>query len=255
MIGILDSGIGGLSLYKEIVPLMPDIDILYYADTANCPYGNKDNNQITELAQICVQNLIDNGAQAIALACNTITAASATHLRKMFPNIPIIGMEPATKPAALITKTGSIGVLATESTLRSELYAKGKRRLSKTLRILEITGVGLVEMIETDQIEMPQNLAIIQNYVDMFLENNADTVVLGCTHFPFIKEQIQRLSGNKLMVIDPTPAVAKHMRNILIRHNITINEQAKHTFFSSISDEESRRIKKIAEKIIIQRGY
>ena len=255
MIGILDSGIGGLSLFKEIVPLMPDINILYYADTANCPYGPRSNEQITQLAQICVQNLIDNGAQAIALACNTITAASATHLRKTFPNIPIVGMEPAIKPAAAITKSGHIGVLATESTLNSKLYGINKKRIPQHIEIIEIVGEGLVEMIETDQIETPQNLAIIRKYVDLLISYNVDTVVLGCTHYPFIKEQIKRLSNYKLNVIDPTPAVAKHMKNVLLKNNIIIDEQAKYSFFSSLSEQESLRVQKIAAKIITQRGY
>ena len=254
MIGILDSGIGGLSLFREIVPLMPDININYYADTLNCPYGNKSNEQIRILALNCVQELIDQGASAIALACNTITAAAAPQLRKKFPHIPIIGMEPATKPAALITKTGTIGVLATNATLKSKLYEQSKNKLPKNIRVIEIPGVGLVEMIEQNQIEEPESLALIQKYVDQLLDNHADTVVLGCTHYPFIQEQIQTLSNNKLNVINPTGAVARHMKNVLLKNNINIVEQAEHQFYSSLSDQESNRVKQIALKIITQSG-
>ena len=204
MVGVFDSGVGGLSVWKELNAQMPEQDYVYVADSAHCPYGDKSTDYIIDRAGRIVRFLTGQGAQAVVVACNTATAAAVSYLRSTFP-IPFIGMEPAVKPAALASRTGVVGVLATANTFKGTLYRDTVMRYASGIRIVEQVGEGLVEAVERG--EVPE--ALIRKYVDAMTREGADVIVLGCTHFPFLQEAIARAAGPSVRIINPAPAVAR----------------------------------------------
>ena len=222
MIGIFDSGAGGLTVYKELLKALPKESYVYVADTAHCPYGPKSKEYITRRAKKISEYLISKGAQIIVVACNTATAAAIHTLRQSF-DIPFIGMEPAVKPATLLTKSGVIGVLATKGTLKGELYLNTSEKFarSKEIKIIEIIGTGLVEAVEAGNLNTPETKGLLKKYITPMAEQNADCIVLGCTHYPFledtIKEVVNEVTGkeNSMQIINPAPAVAKRAKEVL----------------------------------------
>ena len=222
MIGVFDSGAGGLSVWKELVKTMPSEDYFYISDAAYCPYGRKSKEMILERASAISRFLIERGAEIIVVACNTATAAAIDGLRQSF-DIPFVGMEPAVKPAAALTKTGVIGVLATHGTLQGSLYKATSEKYArrKEVKIIEEVGDGLVELVEGGDAQSPEAEALVKKYIDPMIEAGADCVVLGCTHYPFLETIIRKVSSDKLIVINPAPAVAKRARQLLekVRRN------------------------------------
>ena len=216
MIGIFDSGAGGLSVWKELITIMPSENYFYISDAAYCPYGPKSKKMILERATSISRFLIERGAEIIVVACNTATAAAIKELRQLF-DIPFIGMEPAVKPAASMTKTGTIGVLATQGTFKGSLYraTSEKYALNKRVRIVEQVGDGLVELVEEGRADSPEAEQLVKKYIDPMLKADADCVVLGCTHYPFLQKAIRKVSSDKLHIINPAPAVAKRARQML----------------------------------------
>ena len=210
MIGVYDSGIGGLSVWKELIALMPEQSYVYVADSAHCPYGAKSPDYIIDRARAVVRFLISEGAEAVVVACNTATAAAISYLRSHF-TIPFVGMEPAVKPAALASKTGVVGVLATANTFKGSLYRDTVMRYASGIRIVEEVGWGLVEAVEKG--EVPSEL--IRQYVTEMTEQGADVIVLGCTHFPFLQEEIARVAGPSVRIINPAPAVSAQTRRVV----------------------------------------
>lgn len=211
MTGIYDSGIGGLSVWKELRILMPEQDYVYVADSAHCPYGDKSTGYIRERACAVVRFLIGKGAEAVVVACNTATAAAISYLRSHF-KIPFVGMEPAIKPAALASKTGVVGVLATANTFRGSLYHDTVMKYATGVHIVEKVGWGLVEAVERGEVPTDQ----IRKYVGDMVEAGADVIVLGCTHFPFLQDEIARVAGPSVRIINPAPAVAMQTRRVLM---------------------------------------
>lgn len=209
MTGVYDSGVGGLSVWKELVAQMPEQDYVYVADSAHCPYGDKSVDYILERASSVVRFLTEQGAEAVVVACNTATAAAISYLRSHF-SIPFVGMEPAVKPAALASRTGVVGVLATANTFKGTLYRDTVMRYASDIRIVEVVGKGLVEAVERG--EVPEEL--IRRYVGQMKEEGADVIVLGCTHFPFLEEAIARAAGPSVRIINPAPAVARQTRRV-----------------------------------------
>lgn len=214
-IGVLDSGIGGLSVWAELRGLMPGESLLYYADTASCPYGGRGRAQIVELSRVAVNQLIDSGVKLVVVACNTMTAAAIDILRVENPDIPFVGMEPAVKPAAIHSQTGVVGILATQATLNGDLYLNTKSRFASSTKVIEVAGVGLVEMVERDMMDSVQCEQLLRMYIDPMVGQGVDTLVLGCTHFPFLEPTIRRLYGRSLMLENPAPAVARRVYEIL----------------------------------------
>lgn len=210
MIGVYDSGVGGLSVWKELAALMPSQDYVYVADSAHCPYGGKSPEYIVSRADVIVRFLMDKGVEAVVVACNTATAAAISYLRSTFP-IPFVGMEPAVKPAALSSRTGVVGVLATSNTFKGSLYRDTVMRYASGVRVIEKVGVGLVEAVE--RAEVPSGL--IRGYVGDMIGEGADVIVLGCTHFPFLEREIAEAAGGKARIINPAPAVARQARRIV----------------------------------------
>lgn len=214
-IGIFDSGLGGLSVLAEIRKLMPHEDLLYIADSAHVPYGNKSEDYIRERALFLTRFLGERGAKAIVVACNTATAAAVPLLRQEFPQLPIIGMEPALKPAVSATRTGTIGVLATEGTLTSARFAALLSRYACTVDVITQPCPGLVEQVEQSDLDGPLTRALIMQYTAPLLERNADTLILGCTHYPFLQPLIAEVVGPHIRLIHTGPAVARQLHRVL----------------------------------------
>ena len=210
-IGVFDSGVGGISVLKHIHALLPHEDLLYFADSANAPYGNKSQEFIRERSFYLADFLMDKGARALVVACNTATAAAIGALREKY-DLPIIGMEPAVKPAAAATKTGVVGVLATVGTLKSAQFAALLENYGQGIRIVTEGCPGLVECIERGELESPEIQTLLQGYIQPLLEAGADTIVLGCTHYPFVKPLIQEIAGPEITLIDTGAAVARQLQ-------------------------------------------
>ena len=223
-IGIFDSGSGGLSVYRELKKLLPQERYLYFSDNAHCPYGEKTAEYIQDRARTITDFLLDKGADIIVVACNTATAAAIATLRAEYPDVPFIGMEPAVKPAALGTKSGVIGVLATAGTLKGSKYLHTRGRFEDNVRIIEHVGEGFVELVEAGQLDGKQAEETVRTSLQPLLDKGADIIVLGCTHYPFLQPVIERLAGPSVQVIDPAPAVARQTLHILQEKGIPTGE-------------------------------
>ena len=239
-IGIFDSGIGGLSVFREIRKLLPAERFIYFADNAFCPYGTKSQAFIQERAREITELLVRRGADIIVVACNTATAAAIATLRAEFSEQPstalqewsggrlerlcFIGMEPAVKPAALGTQSGVIGVLATAGTLSASKYLKTRGLYEDDVRIVEHVGQGFVELIEAGELTGAHAEVIVRESLTPLLEAGADTIVLGCTHYPFLLETLQKVARDiterEVRFIDPAPAVARQLLHVMDREGI-----------------------------------
>ena len=227
MIGIFDSGAGGLSVFREIRKLLPEQGYIYYSDSAHCPYGEKSKEYIIDRACSITRRLMEMGVEIVVVACNTATAAAISTLRKEFP-IKFIGMEPTIKPAAALTKTGVVGVLATAGTLKAEKYLDTREKWAQSITVVEHIGEGFVELVEKGQTSGAKAEAVVQNSLVPLLEAGADTIVLGCTHYPFLADTIKKVAaahgadGNSFHLIDPAPAVARHLLEVMEAEGIQI---------------------------------
>lgn len=225
MIGIFDSGSGGLSVLREIRKLLPEQAYSYYADNAFCPYGEKTSAFIQERARVITDYLLGRGAQVIVVACNTATAAAISVLRSEYPHLRFIGMEPAVKPAALNTRTGVIGVLATAGTLKGSKYLTTKGIYEDNVRIVEQVGQGFVELVERGVLDGPEAEKTVRRSLQPLLDMNADRIVLGCTHYPFLRPVIERIAGPAVEIIDPAPAVARHLVQVMREEGIPLRTE------------------------------
>ena len=228
MIGIFDSGVGGLSVFREIRKLLPEESYIYYSDNAHCPYGEKSVEYIIERARVITRFLIGKGAEIIVVACNTATAAAIATLREEFP-VKFIGMEPAVKPAVKSTKTGVIGVLATAGTLKADKYLHTREKFSEGIKIVEHIGQGFVELVEKGCLEGEEAESIVTASLKPLLDEGADRIVLGCTHYPFLSETIAKIAAKlyperEIEIIDPAPAVARHLTDIMKTEALIHNE-------------------------------
>lgn len=223
-LGIFDSGSGGLSVYRELVKVLPRERFIYYSDNAHCPYGEKTALYIQERARFITDFLLGKGADIIVVACNTATAAAISMLREEYPSVPFVGMEPAVKPAALGTRTGVIGVLATAGTLKGSKYLHTRGRFEDNVRISEHVGQGFVELVEAGILDGPEAEATVRASLQPLLDEGADVVVLGCTHYPFLRPVIERIAGPGVQVIDPAPAVARQAQRLLEERGVPMGE-------------------------------
>jgi glutamate racemase len=233
-LGIFDSGVGGLSVLKEIRALA-NLPMLYFADQQHVPYGSRSMEEIQAFSSEITRFLIRNGARVIVVACNTASAAALRNLRTNFPSIAFVGMEPAIKPAAESTKTGVVGVLATPATFQGLLYASVVERFSRGVKILQSTCPGLVQQIEEGDLNSFRTREILIESLAPMLKKNIDTVVLGCTHYPFVIPLIKDIVGKNVRVIDPAPAVAKQTLRLLENCGISLSVKGseKAIFFTS----------------------
>ena len=213
-IGVFDSGVGGLSVLREIRRELPGEDLLYVADSGHAPYGDKSRQAIEARSIAIVEFLLSQHAKAIVVACNTATSAAVETLRARFP-VPIVAMEPAVKPAAESTKSGVIGVLATSGTLGSDNFARLHERFGAEVDILVQACPGLVELVEAGNLSGGKTRVLLEKYLVPLLEQQADAIVLGCTHYPFLIPLIQEIAGPAVAIIDPAAAVARELRRRL----------------------------------------
>jgi glutamate racemase len=214
-IGVFDSGVGGLSVLRAMRAQMPEEDVIYFGDQGHVPYGPRSMEQIQNFSEAITKFLLARNSKLIVVACNTASAAALTHLRGRFPYIPFVGMEPAVKPAAETTKTGKVGVLATPATFQGALYASVVERFGVGVELFQHTCPGLVGQIEKGELDSSATRTILEDALTPMLEKNIDTVVLGCTHYPFVIPLIERIVGDKVRVIDPAPSVARQVKRLL----------------------------------------
>jgi glutamate racemase len=243
-IGVFDSGAGGLSVYKELEKLLPNESYIYYADSANCPYGSKPQERIIELSKNITEFLLSKNCKIIVVACNTATAAAIDWLREHY-SIPFIGMEPAVKPAALNSKTKSIGVLATAGTFKGRLYIETSHKYASEINVCYQVGEGLVEFVEKGDFGSDEVRSLLLKYINPMVDCNIDQLVLGCTHYPFFKPLLKKILPQGVEIIDPAPAVAKQTKKVLLGMNLANTshvEIQRYDFYSSGSVEILRKI-------------
>jgi glutamate racemase len=214
-IGIFDSGIGGLSVLRAIRSQIPAAPLIYLGDQVHVPYGPRRMEEVREFSEGITRFLLARGAGLVVVACNTASAAALKYLRQTYPKVPFVGMEPAVKPAAEQTKSGVVGVLATPATFQGALYASVIERFAQGVNVLQDTCPGLVEQIEKGELDTPETESILRKALLPMLDEGIDTVVLGCTHYPFVIPLIQKIVGKGVRVIDPAPAVARQTARLI----------------------------------------
>jgi glutamate racemase len=233
-IGVFDSGVGGLSVLREIRRQLPAENLIYVADSGNAPYGDKSQEFIEKRSLAITRFLLDQGAKAIVVACNTATGAAVASLRSRF-TLPIVAMEPAIKPAAAQTRTGVVGVLATRRTLASHNFVKLFERYATEAEILPQACPGLVEQVEAGDLAGVKTRDLLERYLSPLLAKGADTLVLGCTHYPFLRALIREIAGPNVAVIDSSEAVARQLRHRLDAHRLLADtgREGQERFWSS----------------------
>jgi len=233
-IGIFDSGVGGTSIWKEIIAAMPYEDTIYLADSKYAPYGKRGKTEILELSKKNTEKLLALGCKIIVVACNTATTNAIKELRELY-QVAFIGIEPAIKPAALQSKTKKVGVLATKGTLSSDLFAKTSDLFARNIEVIEVIGTGLVELIESDNINSPEMHALLSSYINPLIEKNIDYLVLGCSHYPYLIPILKKMLSHKVTIIDSGQAVARQTKNVL-QHQKLLNQKShagSHTLYTN----------------------
>jgi glutamate racemase len=232
-IGVFDSGVGGLSVLRHIRAALPAADLLYVADSGHAPYGDKSEAFIEARTLAISGFLVDRGARALVVACNTATAAAIARLRQRYA-LPIVGLEPAVKPAAAATRAGLIGVLATSGTLESAKFADLVQRFGSQARVIVQPCPGLVERIEAGDLDGPLTRGLLARFVAPLLEQGVDTLVLGCTHYPFLMPLLRELAGPRVELIESGAAVARQLTRLLAEADASASARAgTERFFSS----------------------
>ena len=220
-IGIYDSGLGGLTVWREVRRLLPHEALVYLGDGKNCPYGSRPKEEIRALADEAVGTLVAEGCKLVVVACNTATAAAIDFLRAKYAPLPIVGMEPAVKPACLATRSGVVGVLATERSLDGDLFRRTAARYGRGIEVLSVPGRGFVELVEQDREQTSEAEACVRAAVGGMLDRGVDQIVLGCTHYPFLLPVLKRvLAGRDVTVVDPSPAVARRVAQLLDEYGL-----------------------------------
>jgi glutamate racemase len=224
-IGIFDSGIGGTTIWRELKKILPNEQTIYVGDSLNAPYGNKTREEIQQLSAAATNYLLEQECKIIVVACNTATTNAIKLLRNSY-NVPFIGIEPAIKLAALKTQTNTVGVLATKGTLASELFHKTSETYADGIKVIEQEGKGLVQLIEEGKINSEETLQLLSKYIAPMVEAGVDSLVLGCTHYPYLIPQIKKLAPQTLQIIDSGEAVAKQTKAVLEQENL-LSEEVK----------------------------
>ena len=224
-VGVLDSGLGGLSVLRALRARLPSEDYLYCADNGNAPWGDKTEAFIIDRTRAMIQFLLERDAKAIVIACNTATATAAETVRREF-NLPIIGIEPAVKPAAKLSHSGRFGVLGTTRTITSDRYHNLLVRFTQGTHVMSVAAPGLMECVERGELNTPKTRELLKKYLTPMLDAGIDTLVLACTHYPFLTEAIREIAGRPLQIIEPSSAVADVLYTRLLEHNL-INEKKR----------------------------
>ena len=246
-IGVLDSGVGGISVLRHIHALLPHEDLIYFADSKHAPYGNKTLDEIKARCFEIADFLIEKGVKALVVACNTATAAAIDELRETF-NILIIGMEPAVKPAAEASKNGVIGVLATVGTLKSAQFAGLLESYGRNVQVVTQGCIGLVECIERGELNTENTRDLLKKYCAPLLAEGADTIVLGCTHYPFVRPLIEQIVGDKVAIIDTSTAVARQLQKKLAEKDL-LNTAGKPADISFWTNSQTPNAAQVIEQL------
>ncbi|MGC9395265.1 MAG: glutamate racemase [Anaerolineae bacterium] len=234
-IGVFDSGVGGLSVWREIVRQLPAEDTVYFADQAHIPYGERPLDEVRRLSENVTRFLLGQGAKLIVVACNTASGAALHALRETFTNVPFVGMEPGVKPAVEHTRTGIVGVIATAATFQGDLFAGLVQRFGEGFDIHTQACPGLVEAVEAGALDTPKTEALLRRYLTPLLDAGIDQLVLGCTHYPFLSPAIKRIVGPEVTIIDPAPAVARQAGRVLAQRDLLApaGQLGRHRFYTS----------------------
>lgn len=253
-IGVFDSGIGGLTILKEMEIRLPNENFIYYADQKNCPYGPRTQKEIIEICEQITDTLLLMGVKTIVIACNTATMAAVKHLRARY-EIPFVATEPAIKPASENSVSGVIGVIATKSSIESSQLQELCNRYSSGKVIVAQSAVGLVDLIENGNEQSEETLELLHKYIDPMINKGIDHLVLGCTHYPFLTKQIETVIGNKnITIVNPAASIAKRLEVVLKEKKLLNNSGKKGeiTFLSSLetsqSDVLSKRFKEYSNR-------
>ncbi|MEG1405443.1 MAG: glutamate racemase [Alistipes sp.] len=241
-IGVYDSGMGGLTVWRELRRELPHESLIYLGDGKNCPYGSRPREEICHLADEAVASLVAAGCKMVVVACNTATAAAIDFLRTKYAPMPIVGMEPAVKPACLNTRSGLVGVLATERSLDGDMFRRTASRYGRDVEVITAAGVGFVELVERDMEHTLEAETCVRNVMTPMLNRGVDQVVLGCTHYPFLLSVIERVvAGRDVTIIDPSPAVARRAAQLLEEHDLCADAMHEPRYeFCSFADETYR---------------
>ena len=226
-VGFFDSGLGGLCILDAFKTLCPHESTIYIADSKNCPYGNKPAAEIVKLAESNTRRLLRRGCKMVVVACNTATAAAIDFLRERHPEVPFIGIEPAVKPAALRSKTGVVGVLATAGTFGGRLYNETKAKFAKDVTVIATVADEFVELVERKEISGVAAERVVRARIEPLLKAGCDKIVLGCTHFPHLKPLIEKICDGRAEVIDPSDAVARQAKRVLSARGLAAPASAK----------------------------
>ncbi len=242
-IGVYDSGFGGLSVWREIHRRLPKESLLYLGDGKNCPYGGRSREEIAAFAREAVERLISEGVKMVVVGCNTATTAAVDALRAEWPDIPIVGLEPAVKPACLSSRTRRIAVLATAHSLQSDMFLNTARRYAADVEVIKVEGRGFVELVEASEEDSPKAERLVREVVEPLLDKGIDRIVLGCTHYPFLVPHIERvIAGRDIQIVDSGEAVARRVEWLLERYNLFAERGHKPEFqFITFSTEEYRQ--------------
>ncbi len=243
-IGIFDSGMGGLSVWREVRRLLPEESVIYLADGKHCPYGDRSPEDIAALTRRAVVELLARGAKLIVVACNTATAVAIDALREEF-DVPFVGMEPAVKPAALATKSGKIGILATRASLAGDLFRTTSAKYASQVEVLTAVGEGFVEIVEQGEEQSPRAVEVVRSVVGPLIEAGADQIVLGCTHYPFLMDALREVVGESgVTIVNPAPAVARRVEWLLEQGDMRAPEghKAEYSFVTFGGDGYLARI-------------
>ncbi|QSN62201.1 glutamate racemase [Caballeronia sp. M1242] len=243
-VGIFDSGLGGLSVLRAVRALLPHEQLIYVADSLHAPYGERDDAFITARTTAIGEWLVGQGVKALVVACNTATAQSIAHVRERLA-IPLVGVEPGVKPAAAVSRTGVVGVLATQATLRSARFQSLLDRYAGNCRFICQPGHGLVQAVERCDTSSPELMALLESYLKPMLDAGADTLVLGCTHYPFLDRAIREIAGERLHIVDTSVAVARQLERLLDAsglRNADASVAATPLFYSTADGEPQRQL-------------
>lgn len=252
-IGVYDSGFGGLSVWRELRKMLPEESLIYLGDGKNCPYGGRSREEITSFAVEAVEALVAEGAKMIVVGCNTATTAAVAYLRERWSDMPIVGLEPAVKPACLTSRTRRIAVLATEHSLKSDMFLATAARYASNVEVIKVVGKGFVELVEQGLERSVEAEIAVRRVVEPLLDEGIDKIVLGCTHYPFLRPLIEQVIGEKdIEVIDSGEAVARRVKWLMERYDIAADgtKHPKYRFLSFADEEYRQRLEQCAMHII-----
>lgn len=241
-IGVYDSGFGGLSVWRELRRRLPSESLVYLGDGLNCPYGGRRREEITRFSMEAVESLVNEGVKMVVVGCNTATTAAIDKLRERWADMPIVGLEPAVKPACLTTKSRRIAVLATEHSLASDMFLSTAARYAADVEVVKVVGKGFVELVEEDKESTPEAEVAVRKVIEPLLAKGVDKIVLGCTHYPFLVPQIERvISGHGIDIIDSGEAVARRVEWLLERYDLRADGSVSPRYeFLTFADEAYR---------------